>query len=139
MVAGSAGGRSVSITRAELTSGQRTRGQQRALDCAEERDAGSCCSCCTLATSRNTRGETYIVCWSDIRRRIMGKHSLCLSTPTTRHCIDTGTGTEGRSGQWLQHRGGCVRRLETHLEMRNVMRNSNITLHSAQQQRRVRR
>ena len=63
---------------------------------------------------------------------------MCLSSPTTRHCIDTGTGTEGRSGPWLQHRGGCVRRLETDLEMRNVMRNSNITLHSTQQQRRVR-
>ena len=37
-----------------------------------------------------------------------------------------------------RHRGGCVRRLETDLEMRNVMRNSNITLHSTQQQRRVR-
>ena len=67
--------------RAELTSGQRPRGQQRALDCAEERDAGSCCSCCT--SSPNTRGN--LICWSDIRRRIMGNYSLCLSSPTARY------------------------------------------------------
>ena len=137
MVAGSAGGRSVSITRAELTSGQRTRGQQRALDCAEERDAGSCCSCCTLATSRNTRGETKFVGQTSEEESWGTIHCVYLLQP-----LDTvstwSTGTEGRSGPWLQHRGGCVRRLETDLEMRNVMRNSNITLHSTQQQRRVR-